>query len=161
MTASNTQTEPGLRDFLRELAGGGVVLSEPLVGLRGVESDDPTQVAFRTLIQLDGDICLSIHALALKSPDFAAAHARHLARVDDLLGRRTTKLHRSLKGISWATGLLGGGLVLASGSGAGGELAVALLPAAYADVGITFVAAAVALLMSRLGRSFARQLLRV
>jgi len=133
-----------------------VVLSDPLVGLRGVDSDDATQVAFRTLIQLDGDICLSIHAQALKSPDFAVAYARHIARVDKVLGRRMTTLRRSLKGVGWATGLLGGGLVLASG----GELAEALLPTAYADITVAGVAAALALLMSRLGRFFARQLLR-
>ena len=135
-----------------------MLLSEPLAGLRGTESDDGAQVAFRTLIQLDGDICLSIHAQALQSPDFAAAYARHNARVHDVLARRKAALRRSIRGASWITGLLGGGLVLASGSGE--QLAQTLLPAAYADLGSAGVALAGGLLTSRLGRLFARQLLR-
>ncbi len=158
MTTSTAQTEPGLREFLRELAGGGVLLTEPLTGLRGAESDDGDQVAFRTLIQLDGDICLSIHPQALKSPDFAAAYARHNARVHDVLARRKATLRRSIRGASWISGLLGGGLVLASGSGE--ELTQMLLPSAYADLGSAAVALAGGLLTSRLGRLLTRQLLR-
>ncbi len=160
---SSSQAEPRLRDFLRELANGGVVLTSPLAALPGIDADgDGAQVAFRTLVQLDGDICLSVHAKALASPGFEAAYARHRARVHGVLRRRALTVRRSVRGVGWAAGLLGGGLTLGSllASERGAQLGHRFAAAAYADLIALTLATGVGLMMSWIGRAVVRRLLR-
>ncbi len=158
LCSSSSPVEPRLRDFLRELANGGVVLTYPLAALPGIDHEDDAQVAFRTLVQLDGDICLSVHARALASPGFEAAYTLHRSRVHKALQRRAIKVRRSVRGIGWAAGLLGGGLTLTSGTGA--ELVDRIAPVAYAELLELAVAIAVGFALSGLGRLLVRRLLR-
>jgi len=64
-------------ELLRELATGGILIVDRFADA-GEAADDPNaEVAFRTLVQFDGDVCVSIHARALARSDFAAALASH------------------------------------------------------------------------------------
>lgn len=118
------------RQLLAELSAGGLLIVD-----RFPDRADE-QVAFRTLLQLDGDVVLSIHADALNRPDFAellAEHQRHVAAVLDSKRKRLRTLASSFG--------IGAGLfscVLGTGLGYGGfviELQSLSLEWAIAAVG--------------------------
>lgn len=77
--------------LLRELATGGILVVDGFDDA-SAEQGASEQVAFRTLVQLDGDVCLSIHARALAGADFIAAFARHSAHVQAVMLAKHTRL---------------------------------------------------------------------
>ena len=92
---------PDFAELLNDLTSGGVVIVD-----RFPDRDDE-QVAFRTLLQLDGDVILSIHAEALARPDFRAlldGHQQHVCRVLDAKGQRLRTL---ANGFGVAVGVVG------------------------------------------------------
>lgn len=105
-------TEPDFRQLLGELTTGGVVIVD-----RFPDRDDE-QVAFRTLLQLDGDVLLTIHADALARPDFADLLAQHQAHVCKVLDAKGLRLRRLSTGFGVAVGVLG--LGLGAGASVGG-----------------------------------------
>jgi len=86
--------------------GGGFVFADPLPGPR-------PSFAFVTLVQLDGDVCLSINARALTLPDLDARLANHLARVHATLHARLARTRALIRHGGLALGMtLGLGLAL-------------------------------------------------
>lgn len=73
--------------LLRELAVDGLLVADTLDG----------EVAFRTLIQVDGDVCCSIRRDALTAANFRAAHDAHLEHVEREVGEIIGRFER------WAT----------------------------------------------------------
>jgi hypothetical protein len=96
---------PSFAARFAELVSGGLVIVDGFPD----RSDD--QVAFRTLIQLDGDVTFSVHAEALAREDFAellAGHHRHVCEILDQKRSRLTRLGNLFVGGSVAAGLVGG-----------------------------------------------------
>lgn len=142
-----------LSERLGDLECRSVVVSE---GFDGGEASGPDeQLAFRTVIQLDGEILSSIHARALADPDFAGAHARHLARVGQILRAHIRQLERLARAATWGLAGLAGAVVY--GSGACFELAEAVVDAAYAELLTLGVSLVVAALASVMGRALLRR----
>jgi hypothetical protein len=88
---------------LREL---GHLIEDGLLVVDVLREGD-REPSFRTLVQFDGDVLLSIAAAALTDPDFADAHTRHLEHVERQLRAHTEGLGRRIRRLS----------VLMSGSG--------------------------------------------
>jgi hypothetical protein len=88
-----------LRELI-DLFEDGLLIVDPL------REGDPLP-AFRTLVQLDGDVMSSIAASALNDPEFGKAHARHVERVSQLLRAHTERLRRRVRRLSAA--MSGGG----------------------------------------------------
>ena len=72
-----------LLEFVRE----GLTVTDTL-------DPDDEHVAFRTLVQPNGDVCTMIDPRALSRPDFAALHRAHLEHVERSLLRHTESLRR-------------------------------------------------------------------
>lgn len=108
---------------LAELAGGGILIVD------GFPDRQDDQVAFRTLIQLDGDVSLTIHAEALARADFAELLAGHHDHVREILEQKRAWLARVSNLFvvgSVVTGFFGGHQ---AGSGfAGLELLILTIP---------------------------------
>jgi hypothetical protein len=68
-----------------------------------------SQPAFRTLVQLDGDVLTSISPAALDDPDFTRAHERHLLHVGQQLRAHTDRFRVRIRRLS---------IVLSGGGGA-------------------------------------------
>jgi hypothetical protein len=83
---------------LRELVD---LLEDGLLVVDPLRDGDP-QPAFRTLVQLDGDVMSSIAAWALSDPEFAQAHARHIEHLGQLLRAHTERLRRRARWVSMA-----------------------------------------------------------
>jgi hypothetical protein len=86
---------------LGEFTSGGVVIFD-----RFPDRDDD-QVAFRTLLQLDGDVLLSIHAEALARADFAELLDNHQKHVCKVLDAKAQRLRRLANNFGIAFGLVG------------------------------------------------------
>jgi hypothetical protein len=110
MTSERLHAKPDFRQLLGELTTGGVVIVDRFPGR------DDEQVAFRTLLQLDGDVLLAIHADALARPDFAELLAQHQAHVCKVLDAKGQRLKRLSTGFGVAVGVLG----LGAGASFGG-----------------------------------------
>lgn len=98
---------------LRELADlleDGLLVVDPL--------REGGQPAFRTLVQLDGDVLSSIAAAALTDPEFADAHARHLEHVGQHIRSHAARLRRQIRRLS---ALVSGGGAVVVGFGAHGS----------------------------------------
>ncbi|PRQ05297.1 hypothetical protein ENSA5_04160 [Enhygromyxa salina] len=145
-----------LRELLVDLIEGGVVITEPPSPVEG------EQVAFRTLIQLDGDICMSIHAEALADPDFAATCARHIAHVREELARHTRALRRWVRAPAWICGALGFSLVYGLGLALDvrGDLASVVVHDVWRQLVLLSAATATSALFAVLARAVVRSLLR-
>lgn len=154
-TTSATRNGPigGLRDLLREFVEGGVMITDPLAPLGQADQD---QIGFRTLVQADGDFCVSIHAQALASPDFLAAHARHLAHVRSVLTTHTNTLRRWVRVATVASGVIGFAVIYAASA----DLATMLIEGVYAQVVSVATATIGGALFSLLARSLVRWLIR-
>ncbi len=97
--------------MLAELLAGGALITDPLPASacpRGPSSE----IGYRTFVQLDGDICTSIHARALACPEFAATYNAHLQHVQTLLGERISWLLRQVRKLRWCVAFAGLGLTL-------------------------------------------------
>lgn len=141
-----------LRALIRDLAAGGVVVVEPLDALLGAEAGDPTQAGLRTLAQLDGDLSVTIHRRILESPEFAAIHARHLARVEALVHDRLRRIRRLIAAAGWAAALLAASITAGAWQRTGADAA--------SQGAMTWIAAAVAGgVMAPIGRALLRRAL--
>lgn len=147
-----------LRELLGDLGTGGLLITDSLVSDEHGGSREDMPVAFRTLVQLDGDICTTIRASALDDPEFAAAHARHLAHVDRALRQRTRTLQRWTTRPTRLFGLLGLGL----GCGADWQLqlAVQLIDGALSWAVTAGAGVLGAVVASMLGRLLVGRLIR-
>lgn len=102
-------TRPEFSELLAELAAGGLLIVDPFPDAVGQGEE---QIAFRTLVQLDGDVCLSIHAGVVARSDFAelfAAHSRHVREVLEYKGARLRRLANIFSRFGLVLGALGGG----------------------------------------------------
>lgn len=99
----------GERDFasldvprlLGEFTSGGIVIVD-----RFPDRDDD-QVAFRTLLQLDGDVLMSIHKDALVRPDFGALLDKHQSHVCEVLDAKGQRLRVLANGFGIVFGVIG------------------------------------------------------
>lgn len=101
----------GACELLADLVSGGILITDPLPP----SARQPglcTQIGYRTFVQLDGDICTSIHAKALACPEFTSTYNAHLARVQALIGGRISWLLRSLRQLRWLIAGAGLGITL-------------------------------------------------
>jgi hypothetical protein len=110
---------------LRELVD---LLEDGLLVVDPLREGDP-QPAFRTLIQLDGDVLSSIAASALTDPQFAKAHARHVERVGQVLRMHTERLRRRVRRVSAA--MSGGGAAVFGLGSYGSGLTLQLVDGAW------------------------------
>jgi len=101
----------GACELLADLAGGGVLVTDPLPP-SARQAGSCAQIGYRTFVQLDGDICTSIHAKALGAPEFEATYNAHLARVQARIGNRISWLLRSIRQIRWLIAGAGLGITL-------------------------------------------------
>jgi hypothetical protein len=99
---------------LRELVD---MLEDGLLVVDGLREGD-SQPAFRTLVQLDGDVMSSISAAALSDPEFASAHMRHVANVGQQLRAHTVRLRRQAR---WVSAFVSGGGACLVGFGSYGS----------------------------------------
>ncbi len=143
------------------LAELGELLSGGLLIVDGFPGRDDGQLAFRTLIQPDGDVSVTIHSEALARDDFAElfdAHLRHVRATLERSAARGRRLATLVTGLGLGAGLAGGG-------GAGTQLAKlalllpmippTLLPYLSASIG----AASAWLIVSLVLRSVLRRVL--
>jgi hypothetical protein len=143
---------------LGELASGGMVVVDRFEDDQPDDHSGEEQIAFRTLVQLDGDMCLSIHAEALARPDFGEALARHTEHVRAVLGDELDRLRSFAATAIWRGRVLG--IVVGAGSGNWlGKLEVLLLDVSVAVV-MTATAVVGAVLFGAIGRAGVRMLLR-
>ncbi|MFO7566789.1 MAG: hypothetical protein R6X02_29370 [Enhygromyxa sp.] len=97
------------RELLEEFLTGGIVVVDRL--------PDREEIGFRTLIQPDGDVCLSINRLALALPpaEFREQLSRHHRHVQEALVAIEARIRRLSQAAGVVFGLVGG----AGGLGAG------------------------------------------
>ncbi|HGG57817.1 MAG TPA: hypothetical protein ENK31_08490 [Nannocystis exedens] len=98
-------------EVLTELMVEGVLITDPLPA-SACPAGSGNEIGYRTFVQLDGDICTSIHAKALACPEFAATYSSHLQHVQTLLGKRISWLLRSIRKIRWFVAGAGLGITL-------------------------------------------------
>jgi hypothetical protein len=96
--------ERPIAELLNEFTAGGIVIVDRFPD----RQDD--QVAFRTLLQLDGDVLCSIHAEALGRPDFAQLLEQHQAHVCKVLDAKRQRLRVLTTSFGVAIGMLGAGI---------------------------------------------------
>jgi hypothetical protein len=106
-----------VRELIREFLSGGVVVVDRLPGSE--------EIGFRTLVQPDGDVCLSINrlAFALAPEEFHAQLADHQRHVTAVLTGLRARLRRLMSGFGVGFGIVGG----ASGMGMSVQLDLASL----------------------------------
>jgi hypothetical protein len=101
-------------EHLRELVD---LLEDGLLVVDPLREGDP-QPAFRTLVQIDGDVMSSIAAAALSDPEFARAHKRHIEHVGQQLQAHTSRLQLRIRRLS---ALMSGGGAAVVGFGSYGS----------------------------------------
>lgn len=96
-------------ELIREFMSGGIVIVDRL--------PDREEIGFRTFVQPDGDVCLSIHPLALGLPpeQFREQLAEHHRHVTEILAGIRARLRWLATTVGVAFGIMGG----AGGLGAG------------------------------------------
>jgi hypothetical protein len=140
---------------LGDLECHSVVISDAFGGGEAAQANE--QIAFRTVVQLDGEVLTSIHARALADPDFAGAHARHLARVEEVLRAHVRQLERLATAATWGLAALTGGVMY--GGGSWFDVVESVADLAYPEL-VTFGASCVgAALTSVLGRKLLGRLI--
>lgn len=99
--AERAFAEFDFRQLLGDFTTGGLVIVD-----RFPDRDDD-QVAFRTLLQLDGDVIFSIHADAVVRSDFAELLGNHQRHVRAVLEAKGKRLRLLASGFGYALGFVG------------------------------------------------------
>jgi hypothetical protein len=89
-------------DLMGDFMTGGVVIVDYF------PAPDDAVISFRTLIQPDGDVCLSIHPKALEREDFEQLLGGHQQHLREVLESKRKRLRRLANVAGIAFGTIGG-----------------------------------------------------